>query len=216
MCLDRVWKHSGKIHRADLPGTYLTFTDLIFTIIPIISLDISFLADFGYLKPSGYSDKSDYTVFNCVSRWHLVSQILHTATCFLWLIFPIWDKQTLKIVVRHSTRPRKVPRSPEIGITIVPVSQSPKLSCRAHAADTNAIAHTPGIRLADNAAFVREIVRLNAIRETEVAKVAAGFNAGDAVIEIVWGARAAGAEAVGEGRGEAGDGGCAGWERARN
>jgi len=26
---------------------------------------------------------------------------------------------------------------------------------------------------------------LNAIRETEVAKVAAGFNAGDAVIEIV-------------------------------
>lgn len=78
MCLDRVWKHSVRIEHGLAFERFIgliypaptipTFTDLIFTTIPIISLDISFLADFGYLKPSGYSDKSDYTVFNCVSR----------------------------------------------------------------------------------------------------------------------------------------------------
>lgn len=60
MCLNRVWKHSVRIEHGlgferfiglIYPApTILTFTDLIFTTIPIISLDISFLADFGYLN----------------------------------------------------------------------------------------------------------------------------------------------------------------------
>ena len=69
------------------------------------------------------------------------------------------------------------------------------MPCGTHAADTNPIAHSPCVRLIHDAALVEKVVCLDAIGETEVAEVAAGFGAGDAVVKVI-GADVAGGETI--------------------
>ena len=98
---------------------------------------------------------------------------LHRTCCTLITIHP--SHTSLQIIVLHTTRPRKVPRTSERRTGISRIRQPRKQSTWARARDAHARSLRGG--LGHNAALVGVEVRLHAIRNAKVASIAAGLGA---------------------------------------
>ena len=98
---------------------------------------------------------------------------MHRICCTLITIHP--SHTSLQIVVLHTTRPRKVPRTSERRTGISRIRQPRKQSTWARARDAHARSLRGG--LGHNAALVGVEVRLHAIRNAKVASIAAGLGA---------------------------------------